>query len=414
MDLSSCFVWDAHLLKTDFKRIALYGDCPCLLLSIPNFNKKTADINDHLYCEKESNFDTMTFLQAPTESASGSADFINKDNTPYFKAGNTEKELLLKERFENCFKTGLIKQFTDYLAIAEDTDGSILNGKGYKIGARLHENGTVTDSSYYGYTGFIPCAKGSVIHAKDLTYSIGGTYCKAIFYDADKNYVTHINIGNIVGGSQYFAKYTQLSDGFKFELVFPEAQYNNIAFVRFTFDSNAFGSTPMSAVDEEIKYEESGFLGDGIKVKSENIVGGTPGSSKTLETLFPETVMSYSEEEGMYIAPADFEFIEGEEYVITFNGTQYICKALGVEQSAFVGNTLLVEGEDTGEPFIIVDYPSQGASMVISIDYTANHTFTIKGKTEINHPIPGELLPESVATKDYVNEMLGVIENGTY
>ena len=389
-DVSSCFFWDWQFVKDGFKRIAMYGSCPGLLVSIPNYDKTSGDISEHIYSENQSNLNNMTFLQ----ESGGSDAFVSKDGKPYFSDGSSEKELTLKEHFDSCFKTDIVKRFTDFLAVAEDTDGTVLNGKGYIIGARLHENGSVTDSAYYGYTGFIPCKKGSVIRARDLTYDVGGTYCKAIFYDADKNYVTHINIGNIVGGSQYFARYTQLADGFKYELLFPEAQYDSIAFVRFTFDSNAFGANPMIAVDEEISYEHAGFLADGIRVKAENVVGlaggGNAGITKGLETLFPETVLSFDEEQGAHIALTDFEFIEDDEYVITINGKQYNSTAVLLDDGEglvlpVVGNLSLVgvPGEDTGEPFIFMSMEGMLIGIVVNGSYepiTDDITVKIEGE----------------------------------
>lgn len=289
VDLSSCFVWDKQNIKTGFYKFAFEGECPGTVLSVPNYYEDKTVI----YSDNQSNLETMTLLQ----KGGNSDNFTSKSGKPYYSSEETgDKELLLKETFDSCFDVDIIKGFTDLLAVAKDTDGNVLNGKGYRTGARLHENGTVTESAYYGYTGFIPCKKGDVIYAENLTYAVGDDYCKAVFYDADKNYVSHINRGNIIGGSQYYAKYAQTDNGFTYEIVFPEPKYDNIAFVRFTFSITAFGANPMISVNEDISYESSGFLADSVKVKAENVIGFVPGGADNdfIVTISGDTENGYT------------------------------------------------------------------------------------------------------------------------
>jgi hypothetical protein len=209
------------------------------------------------------------------EGADEQGNFKSVDGVPYYSDGFTEREIITDESLGNYFDTGIVKRFTDVLASAEDTDGTVLNGVGYKMGARLSESGTVTDSGYYGYTGFIPCKKGDIIYAKDLTFDVGEDLCKVILYDANKNYIKHVNQGILVGGSKYFVDYTSTDDGFTLQIN-NVGELNNVAYARFTFYKTAFGDTPMMAVNENIEYVVEGFIADGIKVKGESVVLTSP------------------------------------------------------------------------------------------------------------------------------------------
>lgn len=277
IDLTSSRVWDWNEKKTlwadgnEYQHIAMYGQCRGLILDdFLYYEQSSTDIRSLIYTDTPSNLENMTILQEPITRW-----FKPTNGEPYFSNGLTEKKLTTDEefnsKFDAHFKTDFIKSFTDVLAVAKDTDGTVLNGVGYKIGARLHENGTVTESAYYGYTGFIPCAKGSTIYAKDLSFDVGDDNAKVIFYDAEKNYINHVNRGNIIKGNNYYAAYTSKEDGFALT-VNSISNNNAVAYARFTFYKTGFGEHPMMAVDEEIKYEVEGFLADGVKVKAENVV----------------------------------------------------------------------------------------------------------------------------------------------
>lgn len=284
IDLTSSRVWDWNESGTcwtnggEYQHIAMYGDCGGLILDDFLYNKKSIDIRSLIYTDTASNLESMTILQEPITRW-----FKPIDGEPHFNDGYSDQKLVLQREFDEHFNTDFVKSFTDVLASAEDTDGTILNGVGYKIGARLGENGTVTESAYYGYTGFIPCKKGSTIYAKDLNFDVGEDYAKVIFYDASKNYIIHINRTNIATGNNYYAAYKSNEGGFSLT-VNNISNNNNIAYARFTFYKTAFGENPMMAIDEEIKYEVEGFLADGVKVKAENVVG-LPASESWTFTL---------------------------------------------------------------------------------------------------------------------------------
>lgn len=78
--------------------------------------------------------------------------------------------------------------------------------------------------------------------------------------------------------------------------------------------------------------------------------------------VIPETTLTPSEEMGnmgiVFDAPLTPP-VSGETYLITYNGTPYLCTAYGmdddgdgVDELVFIGNMGLMGGDDTGEPFV--------------------------------------------------------------
>ena len=77
-----------------------------------------------------------------------------------------------------------------------------------------------------------------------------------------------------------------------------------------------------------------------------------------------------------------------------------------------MGNFAVAGGANTGEPF----------AMLVSHYYQEIDIIDMAGSSSVRVSISGEVvrkldtrcLPDSVATKEYVEELLGVIENGSY
>lgn len=102
--------------------------------------------------------------------------------------------------------------------------------------------------------------------------------------------------------------------------------------------------------------------------------GGDEGGSKPPETLRFVTGtynMSLQDPDKTYIevqAPDGFEaFKNGVEYMVSMGGTGYRVTArdFGTEYGVFLGNVKLANssdinnlGSDTGEPFLVIPYPS--------------------------------------------------------
>ena len=262
----------------EYQSYAMIGNCTGAILNDLSYHSK-GDTRKRIYTDSDVNLDTMTIIQEPIDRY-----FKVINDEPYYSDGVFEHKLITQEHLDKHFDTGIIKNFTDVLATAIDTDGSIYNGIGYKKNTRLELDGSTKDSGYYVTTGFIPCVAGSEIYTHDMSFSKGDDNCRVIFYDKDFNVVrygennsatAHVNRGLLLkNGNTYVAEYTELADGFK--LTVNGGQYGphkNTAYVRFVIYKTVWGENPMVAVDEQIAYTVEGFLADGIKVKGENVIG---------------------------------------------------------------------------------------------------------------------------------------------
>lgn len=155
-------------------------------------------------------------------------------------------------------------------------------------------------------------------------------------------------------------------------------------------------------------------------------------SEEDIVEVWPETTYEFEEgntslefiiDEAIYNA-----IVPNETYIVNWNGTEYECvstdaSALGGEvQGAFLGNIgAMTGGANTGEPFVIgvslheVEGEPQYVGVILSADGSASVTLSVsKGQLAKIQKLDERCLPETVATKAYVDEMLGVIENGTY
>lgn len=97
-------------------------------------------------------------------------------------------------------------------------------------------------------------------------------------------------------------------------------------------------------------------------------------------------------EEGMFAFSVPLGLEPGQTYVVTWDGVEYECvaKEFAEDGMTFValGNSDLLSGTgDTGEPFLIGEFPAEFAAeagvygMASATDYTPNHEFSIKGET---------------------------------
>lgn len=289
VNLNGSRVWDWDAERSlwtnggQWQHIAMYGECKGLILDDFLYHEMPSyDIRNLIYTDTPSNLEKMTILQEPIDRW-----FKVKDGVPYYHHDNSDKKLALHEDlalFESHFDTDVVKNFTDVLSTATDTDGSIFNGIGYKKGGYISANGTFTASSYYVSTGFIPCKPGDEIHIANMNFNGGDDNCRLVVYDANQNYIGHINRGNIVAGGTYHFGYRETDNGCVLEIK-PVANNTNVAYARFSVYHNCIGEYPMVAINEEIKYTMAGFLADTIKVKGSAVVLSSPSGKSFALTV---------------------------------------------------------------------------------------------------------------------------------
>lgn len=105
----------------------------------------------------------------------------------------------------------------------------------------------------------------------------------------------------------------------------------------------------------------------------------------------------------VFMEPVDLEV--GETYVVNYDGTDYTVTALdagelsgGATPGVFFGNAALLEGEDTSEPFAVVEVPEEVAAEMgfygMFISANGEVPFTITGKGKVVHKLDKKYLPD--------------------
>jgi hypothetical protein len=441
VDLSGSRVWDwndTNALWTEggeYQFLCMYGDCRGAILNAFQYYATSYDIRDLIYTDTPSNLEQITILQEPITRW-----FKPVDGEPYFTDGFTDKKLTTQDEMEALFGTTVVEKFTNQLPIATDTDGTVYNGTGYLIGANISGSypPTIdTSDKYPALTGFIPVKDGSTIRTRGIVWDKQHAgYEKIIFYNKNKEGIQNGEFTAFIASSQlatsglnYIAEYELGDNGLKLVLG-SSPLLDEVAYVRMEFFRENIGTNPIITVDEEIEYEQVGILSDGIKVKGENVIGGTSGGGvdvtaevgqtivvkevdasgkptkresadyqprthyKAVVELFPETELTYDEEGEIFFAPEDFDLVVGNTYEIVCNGTAYTCTAFRVEgdggAAAVVGNAAALGLDDTGEPFCF--FSAEGSLAGLLLDGSTACTLGISG--EKTFPIPREYIPK--------------------
>lgn len=246
-----------------YQHLALMGDCSGLILNeLQYYAMPTYDIRDLIYTDTPANLERLTILQEPFTRW-----YKPVDGVPYFFDGNAEKKLVLQEELDGIIDGERTAAFTNVLPAATDTDGSVFNGVGYaKYGYKLENDGTTTANAYNGCTGFIPIKQNDVIYGKNI--KLEGDYNVVVTYDSSKAVIQFAQQTNLAGMT-YFFDYTPTDDGF----VLKVKQRSTVAYVRFGYARDKIGERPIISVNNPIEYTTTGYLTDGIKVKSANIEG---------------------------------------------------------------------------------------------------------------------------------------------
>ena len=117
-----------------------------------------------------------------------------------------------------------------------------------------------------------------------------------------------------------------------------------------------------------------------VTVMEEQEVAFTPGTEGGPSTYYPTK---------------SFEIVEGQTYIVNWDGTEYECAGAKLSETVYYIGNLSIAGEtpDSGEPFIYVK-PSPGGGYFGTFDTAASHTISVKTTEEIVTPIATEFLPD--------------------
>ncbi len=274
IDMTGSRVWDWDADRSlwtaggQYQHIALIGNCTGLVLSDYLYYWSSADIRDLIYTNTPSNLEKMVILQEPVTRW-----FKPVDNKPYFFDGNGNKQLAMKSDVDEYFITDRIAQFTNVLENNIDKNGNVYGTADGFYNSNFTSL-TVDAIPYHKHTGFIACKKGDVFITDGIGLRDDGCV-RVAFFDAAFNYITHVNGGVMMKGN-YYVSYQALEAGFKLTINnVNDGNINKIAYARFNFNILDMGENPVMSVNDEIKWEQVGFLADDIKVKAENVVGNT-------------------------------------------------------------------------------------------------------------------------------------------
>ena len=132
-------------------------------------------------------------------------------------------------------------------------------------------------------------------------------------------------------------------------------------------------------------------------IRQESLPEGYPYKS---EEAILDGTFEFADINGMYrhqITDENFTIVDGKSYTVIWDVETYQCVAITVDNGLVVFGNLAIgcNGNDTGEPFIFVDY--DGQKVIGTTDTAATHTITVRG--EVAYPITSEFLPEGYPYK---------------
>lgn len=122
---------------------------------------------------------------------------------------------------------------------------------------------------------------------------------------------------------------------------------------------------------------------------------GYPSITMEPVTLMEEQELAFANEGGTYVATLvdGFEIVEGQAYMVSWDGTEYKCVGFVFNSLLFIGNPSAAgESPDTGEPFAYANVSGTGG-MFNTLDTSPTHTISVKTIVETVTPMTEEFLP---------------------
>lgn len=124
-------------------------------------------------------------------------------------------------------------------------------------------------------------------------------------------------------------------------------------------------------------------------------------------TIFPEISFTSQLYKGSYGWMADEPTINelpetGEVATVAFDGKEYECAATVMQGMVVYGNTVAIDGVDTGEPFALVSAPNSQSSVVCLADTEPTvHSVAVYKKEETVHTLDPKYLPDNELFEEY-------------
>jgi len=203
-------VWDWDYKRTrcnesdEYKRIALIGDCSGLIINDFIYTHSSTDIRDKIYSNPIDNLDSMVVLQEPVTKYFKKSE----EDKPIFNNGESSKELVLKDYFDEHFKTEKLYYYEDnILPNSKPGQDELLNKMGYLVGNRIDADVNNENNQNFIITGYIDCTPGTTLYLKGLAVDNSAHYGnKIIYYYENSTKIQALNTNHIANAT-YFINY---------------------------------------------------------------------------------------------------------------------------------------------------------------------------------------------------------------
>ena len=157
----------------------------------------------------------------------------------------------------------------------------------------------------------------------------------------------------------------------------------------------------MSEKDEKLNKGSFLYINDEEKAEW-GYPEGYPKKSVQTTTLMEEREIAFALNDKVYSAQLinAFEIIEGQTYTVNWDGTEYECVGVAIdEDKCGLGNLYLLKvGDDTGEPFSYTYNKTYAIGGFMALDTSANHTISVKTTDGAVTPMVPDFLPQANQT----------------
>ena len=156
-------------------------------------------------------------------------------------------------------------------------------------------------------------------------------------------------------------------------------------------------------IEKDNKLNKGSFLYIGDQDKAEwGYPEGYPKKSVQTTTLMEEQELAFVLNDKVYSAQLTnaFEIIEGQTYTVNWDGTEYECVGVAIdEDKCGLGNLYLLKvGDDTGEPFSYTYNKTYAIGGFMTRDTSASHTISVKRTEGTITPMASDFLPQATQT----------------
>ena len=157
----------------------------------------------------------------------------------------------------------------------------------------------------------------------------------------------------------------------------------------------------MSEKDEKLNKGSFLYINDEEKAEW-GYPEGYPSKNVQTTTLMEEQKLAFALNDKVYSAQLTnaFEIIEGQTYTVNWDGTEYECVGVAIdEDKCGFGNLYLLKvGDDTGEPFSYTYNKTYTIGGFMTLDTSASHIISVKTIEGTVTPMASDFLPQANQT----------------